>query len=154
MIVNHYPPKKVANPHIGNVMSLPPKKPTMVLGTPPAQPMSGSFSVEDIKAATKMGIDVTVYRARDAIVKRNYANCPFMVGEIVKPRTKEDYENYGECRIVGIAKTYADYNEKDWGDNHVPRIILFESENPKEEHKNKHFVGTINFFEKAGANAC
>ena len=82
-------------------------------------------------------------KRRDTIIKGLVKNLPYSVGDICQPTTDKGKQEYGKCKILHIATTYAalgkDYEWK--GDN--PMIV-----HAKGVDKNIVFFCTTDFLEK------
>lgn len=160
MIVQSFPAKEkpASAAQTGIIKKIFERKQAAASTPPPilALPEPAKGEPRDVYAATKRKIHMEVYMARDRIVRQNAQNCPFRVGEEVMPRTREDQETYGKCRILAICQNYYDYGDDAWPESNVPLIVHFEVINPPTKMKNHQFFGTINFFEKANepSQAC
>jgi hypothetical protein len=64
---------------------------------------------------------------RNLIIARLIKECPFSVGDIVRPANAETFATLGLYRITGLALSYAQYKgsskEDDWPSNDNPMIV-------------------------------
>lgn len=88
--------------------------PTVVTNSnPPGAVMGGSNHMLDYWAKRK-GITVEEFQRRDAIVRAEYAACKYKKNDIVYPFSKSQLEKKGMIKVVGIYKSYDEYEDTTW----------------------------------------
>jgi hypothetical protein len=92
-------------------------KPVVVYSPPPGRI---SHLTEEQRAA-KRGLSIEIYRHRVVAVAKAQALLQLFVTDQGFPVTPEDYEEYGQCIVVGICRHYDDYGTVAWND---PPFIL------------------------------
>lgn len=61
---------------------------------------------------------------RDKLIKKLALDSNLSVGQVVLPIHADDETKYGECVLIGIAKTYTEYGkDMDWPKNDNPMIL-------------------------------
>lgn len=95
--------------------------------------------------ANKMGVSVTEYIRRDDIVRKEANRCTYQVGDEVYPFTIKAYEEKGKCRIISIARRYADLG-KDYVWEEGKPIFIVGAKAEKNDFAT--FLATPGFFQK------
>ena len=101
---------KHVQPVVDNVLALP-------------VPNQYTYSQNEIVNAGKKNISVQEFCRRDRIVKAEHQACPYFTGDTVYPHSKELYERFGQCKVIGICKTYADFGDVEWPKNDLAFIV-------------------------------
>ena len=66
---------------------------------------------------------------RDKLIKELAKKCGFFIGQIVVPASDQDDPLYGDCTVMGIAKTYTEYGKDvEWPKNDNPMILTLNTE--------------------------
>lgn len=110
MIIEFYPAKKVEE-KVGK------------LELPWVRPHAAYTSFE-IEGARRRNITPLEFRRRDEIVRKEFQNCAFGIGDQVYPHSKELYEKDGACRVRGIISSYSMFpTDEKWPENDKPFIV-------------------------------
>jgi hypothetical protein len=64
--------------------------------------------------AEKRGLSIEEYRNRVTIVAKALMDSKWVIGALGFPHTKEEAEEYGQCRVIGIVTHYDHYGTIDW----------------------------------------
>lgn len=92
--------------------------------------------------AKKKGCTVEVYKKREEICREQYKKAEYDKYSIVFPYNLKEYNKYGQCRVTGLYRTYADY-EGDWPKSNVPFLV---TAHPLSGTSSDQFFATVGFF--------
>jgi len=81
--------------------------------TPPNAVMGGTNHMLDYYAKRK-GITVEEFQRRDAIVRAEYAACKYKKDDVVYPFNKATYAKKGMVKVIGLYKSYDEYEDTSW----------------------------------------
>jgi len=99
----------------------------VILLDPPASKVAGptTFSPWQYQQAQRKKISVEEFVRRNNIVLQEAGKCNFATGQVVYPCFLDKYEDYGACKILGIANSYADMNEAadSWPSTDLPMVV-------------------------------
>jgi hypothetical protein len=126
-------------------------KPTYWPTTYTTTPTAKYFTPQEIAQAELRNIEPAEYVRRDNVVKRLASMCKLKAGDTCYPSTKDGYEKYGACFVVGVCRSLKDFSvDSKWPKNDTPMIVSFASQkNPGQhmicthhymEHRNLHSV--------------
>lgn len=88
-------------------------------------PHQGSnFSPYELHQATRKNITPLEWVRRQKIVREAAASAPYKAGDLVYPFTKSKFEEHGQCRVIGICGSYADFGDNEWPTSDFPFIVL------------------------------
>lgn len=83
--------------------------------------------------AKRKNISVEEYKRRDAIVKAEAQKVAYMKGDLVYPYRKKLYADKGMVKVLGIYRSYSDFETSDWPkDDHAFIITGQWVDNPNE----------------------
>lgn len=125
MILETYQTKKKKYPDYGYKPPVPPP----VLGPHNNNCGVGYTTEQEKRRATQFGITPDEFKRRDTIVRRLFAECPFRIGQTVKPVMEQSVAQYGMVLIRGIFRSYHDFptaEAKAWPKDDIPYIITVE----------------------------
>jgi len=92
------------------------------------------YTAQEYAAARARNISPEEYVRRDKVVKELATACPFQTGDTAYPHDKKGYEEYGVCVVIGICRSYKDFNvDEEWPKNDNPYILSFA---PMNDRKN------------------
>jgi hypothetical protein len=78
---------------------------------------------------------------RDKIIKELANSCGFILGQMVIPVHIDDDKKYGNCVVIGIARTYTEYGKDvNWPKNDNPMILTLTTENGETIFATTNFV--------------
>ena len=81
-------------------------------------------TAHEVAQSIAKNITISEFQRRDAIIRAAYLACPYSKFDLVWPHNIEQFEKYGQCRIVGVCEKYADINDNTWPKNDFPYIVL------------------------------
>jgi hypothetical protein len=68
------------------------------------------------RLAKELNITVEEFDRRNEVCVKLHTKCQYRIGDKVYPHTKELYDKYGECTIMGISRDYYMYGSVEWND--------------------------------------
>lgn len=89
----------------------------------------------EVAQATQRGITPAEYVRRDQLVKSLVLECEYKSGDTAYPCHKKDYEKYGAVFIIGLTRSYKDFETNHvWPKNDNPMIVTFAPLNDRGTH--------------------
>lgn len=104
--------------------------------------MQGGFSPFQLHQASLKGITPLEWCRRDKLIKDAAATATYSKGSLVYPYSKEKYAEHGQCRVIGICGSYADFADDEWPKSDFPFIVLVQPLKPGQGTIN----ATVGFF--------
>jgi hypothetical protein len=103
------------------------------------------FTAQETAQAEMRGIEPEEYVRRDNIVKRLSSLVHLKAGDTCYPSTKDGYDKYGACFVVGVCRSYKDFSaDSKWPKNDTPMIVSFASQ----KNPGSHMICTHHYMER------